>query len=243
MPLNSGGSLSSRHSSDELHAMLGTVSVSELQAGQMTAGARCFVLQNPDVPTARLAEVWLLEPFPLGRFDIGSGGVGGTGPTLRGLATHEGLPLSCAAPLIAHVLSSQQPGAVEAVASLPGLCGWIAALGDIEAQFGVEVAAATMLMATRRHHGKLKLARPTLLQLNAAVLKARPAWETLAARFAASSLAEEVAFYLKAGASDVGIALGADTTPAGLMASGGAMALLAWPGEPALKVGESAISF
>jgi hypothetical protein len=240
IPLSDGGSLTSSHSADELEQLCSTASVAELKTGLTGAGSRCFVLQHPDAPAARLAELWLLEPFPLGRFEMGLGGIGGTGPTMRGTATHSGLALTYAAPLVAHVVSSQLPVAVEAVASLPGLSAWIASLDvrEIENGFGADAAEATMLVATRRHHHKLNLARPTTAQLNAAVLKARPAWEHYATRFAASSAAEEAALYRHAGGSDVGIALGADSTPAGLMTSGGAMALMAWPGEPALKVGE-----
>ena len=72
---------------------------------------------------------------------------------------------------------------MEAAAALPGLCEWVAStvdFGEVASKFGNEAAEATMLMATRRHHPKLKLARPTVAEMSLSVVLARPAWEHLA---------------------------------------------------------------
>jgi hypothetical protein len=53
-------------------------------------------------------------------------------------------------------------------------------------------------------------------------------WQHLAAEYASSPACEEAALYRAAGATDVGIAYGADSSPRALTSSGGAMALLAW---------------
>ena len=139
MPLEDGGSLTSQHTTDELQELCASASVVELDIAP--GSGRCFVLQHASVPQARLAELWLLNPLPVGRFDAGLNGSGGVGATLHGAATHAALPLACAEPLVTHVRADAQRGPgpgpglptadVEAVAALPGLCEWIASSVDV----------------------------------------------------------------------------------------------------------------
>jgi hypothetical protein len=225
LPQHDGGSLSSEHTTARLAGLCDTAAVAELDP--RPDGRRCFVLQHADEPSARLAEIWLLPAYPPGRFDAGLAGAAGIGPTLTGAQVHEALPLAAAAPLVAHLLESLRGEAtepVEAAAALPGLSAWVATLtaADLDGQCGVAAADAAMMMAL---DGNIILDYPSGIKLRTV---ARPAWEALAAQFAQSAAAEEAALYRDAGASDVGTAYVADTSPKGLRESGGAMCMLAW---------------
>ena len=106
LPLQNGGLLHSAHTASELHGLCKSASFIELEVGH--GAGRCFVLQHPSVPDARLAELWLLEPLPVGRFDGGLHGSVGVGATLHGTAAHAALTLECAIPLVRHVVSEAQ---------------------------------------------------------------------------------------------------------------------------------------
>ena len=218
---HNGGSLRTAHSFDVLSALHETATTIELPVSP--GEARCFVLQHSELPEARLAELRVFEPSPIGRFDAGLNGVGGVHATMHGARTHDSLPLQSASTLITYVLAAHQPGAVEAAASLPGLCNWVAAMDESErlelaSMFGTSAADAAMQMATRSRRSDAQVA-----------IRARTAWEHLATRYAGSAAAEEAALFRAGGAVDTGIAWGADLRPEGLVQSGGAMALLWWP--------------
>lgn len=226
LPLHNGGSLSSEQSAARLSSLCETADVAELE--ERADGRRHFVLQHTDEPSARLAEIWVLPAYPPGRFDTGLAGTAGVGSTLIGAQTHDALPLAAAAPLVAHLLGSLSESSssdgIEAAAALPGLSSWIATLtsADLDGACGVEAANAAMVMAL---DGSKVLDFPSGIKMRTV---ARPMWESLATEYAQSAAAEEAALYRDAGASDVGIAYVADTSPEALRQSGGAMSMLAW---------------
>ena len=220
-------SLSSDHEVELLKQLCATATLVELETAD---GGKDFLLHHADAPGARLAELKLLPPVPdvlMGRFDAGLNGSAGIGPTLSGAAAHRGLPLGTASPLLKHALQSlstaeASDGPVEAVAALPGLCAWVATLPDdvLNSAFGAEAGRAVAAIAA----GQLPASR------RAATLRtARLAWEALATRFAEADEAEEASLYRAAGAMPAGIAYMADPSAAGMAASGGAMALFAFP--------------
>jgi len=97
-------SLSSAHGVHELERLAAAAQVSEVPAAD---GGSTWLLHHAAAPGARIAELRLLPAVPAalgGRFDAGLRGGAGLGPTLHGAAVHRGLPLSTAAPLIAHAL-------------------------------------------------------------------------------------------------------------------------------------------
>ena len=113
-PLADGGSLDSPHDRMRLGSLCATAGIAELH--EDAEGRRCFILQSGEEPTARLAELWVLPPNALGRFDAGLLGAAGFGPTLQGCKAHDSLPLSTAAPLVAHALDAlRTPGDVHEV--------------------------------------------------------------------------------------------------------------------------------
>ena len=222
LPLLDGGSLSTEHTTAQLASLCETAIVAELDPRDDEK--RCFVLQHESEPSVRLAELWLLPPFPPGRFDAGFTGDAGAGLTLHAARTHDALPLKVAEPLVAHVISTLPGQHVEAVATLQGLSAWIASCkaSEVERAFGAEVADAVLQMA---QDGQSIIDYPSGLSMRTV---ARPAWELLATEYAQTLAAEEAAIYRAAGAKDVGVAYVADVSPEGLRESGGALALLAW---------------
>ena len=223
LPLGDGGSLHSGHAAAQLWTLCEAAQIAELPPD--STGRRCFILQHVSEPSARLAETWVLPKFPSGRFDAGTAGAGGVGPTLERTRTHEVLPLAAAERLVAHVLHEFRGQAIEAAAALPGLSAWVATqkATELDEEFGVPTADAAMLMAL---DGESISAFPSGMKTR---LAARPAWEALAGRYARTAAAEEAALYRKLGAEDVGIAYMADPSSEGLRESGGAMSLLVWP--------------
>ena len=220
--LEDGGSLSSEHTTAQLARLCETAAVCELGEGEADE-KRCFVLQHPDEPSARLAQIWLLPPYPTGRYDAGV--PIGVGPTLICAQTHRALPLAAAAPLVAHLLDSvggSQP--MEAAAALPGLSAWIRTLtvNDLCSKYDAAASDAAMVMAL---DGERICDFPEGIKLRAL---ARPVWESLATEFALTAAAEEAALYRDAGAAHVGIAYVADISPVALEQSGGALSALAW---------------
>jgi len=223
LPVHDGGSLSSEHNTAQLASLCETAAICELDMRE--DGRRCFILQHADEPSARLAQISLLPAFPPGRFDVGIAGSAGQCRTMLGALSHNALPLGAAAPLVSHVLGLREGSSepMEAAASLSGLSKWIATMtaADLDGICGVAAADAAMMMALDGHS---ILDFPQGIKMRTA---ARPVWESLATQFAQST-AEEAALYRDAGASHVGIAFVADTSPKGLRESGGAMSMLAW---------------
>ena len=236
LPLFDGGSLSSPHTASQLASLVDNAFICELD--ERADGRRCFILQHADEPSARLAQIWLLPPYKSalnegGRFDLGEAGSAGFGPTLRDAQSHDALPLGVAEPLVTHLIDSIGQGQhlpVEAVAALPGLSSWVTRLtaADMDHACGAVVAAAREAALEMALDGSKILDFPQGIKMRTA---ARPAWEVLATQYAQTDgAAEEVALYRSAGASHVGIAYLADTSPEGLSESGGAMSMLKWPG-------------
>lgn len=220
-------SLSTNHEVELLERLCATATLVELETAD---GGKDFLLHHADAPGARLAELKLLPAVPdvlMGRFDAGLNGSAGIGPTLSGAVAHRGLPLSTASPLLAHALQSlgtaeASDGPIEAVAALPGLCAWVATLPDdvLSSAFGAEAGRAAAAIAA----GQLPASRRTVT-----LRTARLAWEALATRYSEGEEAEEASLYRAAGAMPAGIAYMADPSAAGMAASGGAMALFAFP--------------
>ena len=226
--MNEGGSLHTTHSAEVLGGLCTTATIAELD--EDAEGRRCFVLQHPSEPSARLAELWVLPPNAMGpRFDAGLAGAAGYGPTLQGARAHDQLPLASAAmPLVTHVvkeLRRQEEDVVEAAAALPGFSAWVSTLtaAELDAAYGQLAADAAMMMALASERGST-----TRFPSRRQCTIARPAWTALAEEYARTAAAEEAALYRAAGAEDVGIAYLADTSPDALRRSGGAMALLSW---------------
>ncbi|KAG8468879.1 hypothetical protein KFE25_007397 [Diacronema lutheri] len=144
---------------------------------------------------------------------------------MRRVATHEALPMRAALPLVEHALSRR--GARAAIAALPGLCAFVEDVGSerLVAEFGDEAGAAVLAVA-------LGQPRPGHRVLGQGTFRAaQPAWAVLAARFAGSHRAEEAALFRVAGLTDWRVQPLADMSPARLAESGGAVVLLALPGE------------
>lgn len=146
------------------------------------------------------------------------------GDLLIGAASHEALPLRAALPLVEHAIANC--GARLALAALPGLCASVAEIGeaDLIAEFGEVGGGAALAVALGRP-------RPGHSVLGQGTFRAaQPAWAVLAARFAESAAAQEVALFKTAGLMDSRVQLLADTSPEALAQSGGAMVMLALPG-------------
>lgn len=155
------------------------------------------------------------------------------GMILHTPSTHGDLSLDVVAPLLEHAREALWPEQVRAVAALPGLPAWVAAMPTevLEDEFGQESAEAVRAVALgqpRKGHSVLGYGTFTA---------ARAAWGVLAARYAASAEASEALLYRNAGGWDMGVACFLDTSPAAMASYGGAMALYAFP-DPSAPVVE-----
>ena len=142
---------------------------------------------------------------------------------LHSASVHPDLPLSAAKSLVLAVLDEYE--GARALAALPGLCAWVAAMepAALEDEFGADAAGAAVAIALGRP-------RPGHSVLGQGTFRAAtPAWTALAGRYAESDAAEECALYRAAGGVDRGVQHMANTDAAYIADSGGAMALFEFP--------------